>query len=188
MPNDSTRPMKSVAKALERLNIPHLLVGSLSSNVYGFTRSTKDMDLVVAAEPRQLDALFEELEDEFYIEPQASFETITGTLRNIIVWKEAPFKVEFFHLSEDAHDRERFTRRVAVEYPALEARVSIPTAEDVIITKLRWARSKDIDDIRDVIAVQGDAALDWNYIHKWTAIHGTRAKLDEIRASIPPLD
>jgi hypothetical protein len=38
-----------------------------------------------------------------------------------------------------------------------------------------------------VMAVQGED-LDWNYIHHWTAIHGTRTKLDEIRASIPKID
>lgn len=58
--------------------------------------------------------------------------------------------------------------------------------------KLRWAkhakRGKDREDVRDVIAVQGDAALDWDYIHEWCARHGTRELLDEIRASIPPLD
>jgi hypothetical protein len=56
--------------------------------------------------------------------------------------------------------------------------------------KLRWVvlgrRTKDIDDIRDVIAVQGDR-LDWEYIHRWCGQHGTREKLEEIRNSIPPL-
>ncbi len=55
------------------------------------------------------------------------------------------------------------------------------------MTKLRWPRSKDLDDARDVIAMQGHE-LDWNYIHHWTSIHQTRARLDDIRASIPPLD
>ena len=69
----------------------------------------------------------------------------------------------------------------------MDATVSILTAEDVIVTKLRWARAKDLDDVRDVIAVQGDA-LDWDYIHRWTAVHNSRLKLDTIRDSIPPLD
>ena len=68
----------------------------------------------------------------------------------------------------------------------------LPSAEDVIVTKLRWAerakRGKDYEDVRDVIAVQGDAALDWDYIHRWAAEHGTRTLLDQIRASIPPID
>jgi hypothetical protein len=60
----------------------------------------------------------------------------------------------------------------------------------VVITKLRWAvqgqRGKDRDDVRDVLAVQGDR-IDWAYVYAWCAQHGTRALLDEIRRSIPPI-
>jgi hypothetical protein len=62
--------------------------------------------------------------------------------------------------------------------------------EDVIITKLRWIqggrRSKDWDDVRNVIAVQRDR-IDWAYVYSWSDQHDTRAVLDEIRLSIPPL-
>ena len=58
--------------------------------------------------------------------------------------------------------------------------------------KLRRAkiakRGKDSDDVREVIAVQGDEALDWDYIHHWRGQHGTLELLNEIRASIPPID
>jgi hypothetical protein len=95
---------------------------------------------------------------------------------------------EFFPLSRDPHDRERFARRVPKT--VLGRSVWLPTAEDVTITKLRWAllgqRSKDRDDARDVLAVQGDA-LDWDYIHAWCDRQGTRALLDEVRRSIPPI-
>ncbi len=61
-----------------------------------------------------------------------------------------------------------------------------------MVMKLRWAkiakRGKDSEDVRDVIAVQGDEALDWDYIHHWCGLHETRTLLDEIRSSIPPID
>jgi len=62
------------------------------------------------------------------------------------------------------------------------------TRETVVALDKRGVDYIDEDDVRDVIAVQGDGALDWAYIHRWTAEHGTRELLDEIRASIPPLD
>jgi hypothetical protein len=40
--------------------------------------------------------------------------------------------------------------------------------------------------VRNVIAVQGEA-IDWDYVYSWCDRHGTRALLDEIRASIPPI-
>jgi hypothetical protein len=71
-----------------------------------------------------------------------------------------------------------------------EGEAVLPTAEDVIITKLRWAvraaRNKDVDDVKDVIAVQANR-IDWDYVYKWCDVHGTRSLLDEIRASIPEI-
>jgi hypothetical protein len=99
-----------------------------------------------------------------------------------------PFKIEFLVLRDDPHDQERFRRRQRVNL--LDYQVWLPTVEDVIITKLHWgllgSRSKDRDDVRDVIAVQGDR-IDWDYVHKWCEQHGTCALLDEIRRSIPPI-
>lgn len=64
----------------------------------------------------------------------------------------------------------------------------VASAEDMIITKLRWAaganRSKDRDDIRNILAVQG-TELDSAYLDRWSAAHGTAALLAEIRASVP---
>lgn len=187
MSEDHVPQMTKVAQSLEATGVPHVLVGSMSSNVHGFARSTKDMDLVVQTDQAGLNRLFEALSDTFDLDPQASFETVTGTLRHILVAKDGKFKVEVFQLSSDVHDQERFRRRLTVDYPALKARVCILTAEDVVITKLRWSRAKDLEDVRDVLAVQGEA-LNWNYVHHWTAIHGTQAKLEQIRASIPKID
>jgi len=72
----------------------------------------------------------------------------------------------------------------------LDRQVWLPIVEDVIVTTLHWgllaARSKDREDVRDMIAVQGDR-IDWDYVHKWCEQHGTRALLDKIRCSIPPM-
>ena len=69
--------------------------------------------------------------------------------------------MELFLLSQDPHDQSRFHRRRAV--PLFGRHFWLPSPEDVIITKLRWARGKDKDDARDVMAVQRDK-LDWPYI------------------------
>ena len=102
------------------------------------------------------------------------------------------FEIELFMLSTDAHDQLRFQRRQKITSRQIGTEIMVPTAEDVIVMKLRWAkiaqREKDTSDVRDVIAVQGDEALDWDYIHHWCGLHGTRDLLDVIRASIPPID
>src|SRR2546426_9881410 len=86
-------------------------------------------------------AFAQTLGPEFEAEPQMSFETNTGTQRQEFRVAGTLFKVEVFRLSEDAHDQERFRRRLSVTVDGRQ--VFFPTAEDVIIWKLRWARSKD---------------------------------------------
>ena len=180
-----------VVDALDKLGVEYMLAGSFSSNFYGIPRSTKDADFV-AVLGNKIAELDRELGAEFVFDKQPSFETVTGTYREKVHVPALPFDIEIFHLSNDAHDQSRFARRRRVRDELVGREIQVPTAEDVIITKLRWAqiakRGKDSDDVRDVIAVQGDEALDWDYIHHWCAQHGTRALLDEIRASIPPLD
>lgn len=184
--SEATEITARVVAALEKAAVPHMLVGAFSRNYYAFPRSTQDADLVVSLDAGRLSELMTALGADFELDPQPSFETNTGTLRETVQHRASGFKIELFRLSSDPHDQARFQRRGAVSFEGLPT--FIPTAEDVILTKLRWARSKDLDDVRDVIAVQGDAALDWDYIHRWTEIHGTRARLDAIRASIPPID
>lgn len=178
-------------EAFNALGIDFFLAGSYSSNYYGVPRATKDADFVAVLSGK-VTALADFLGDEFVLDPQTSFEGITGTLRDIFVIPSVPFKVEIFHLSDDPHDQSRYERRVSVFDDSLGCSVFIPTPEDVIVTKLRWERlgkrGKDANDVRDVIGVLGDDALDWDYIHRWTAEHGTRQLLDEIRASVPPID
>ena len=109
------------------------------------------------------------------------------TTRYILRAPASGFTIELFQLSDDEHDQERFRRRRAL---SLYARtVVLPTAEDVIVTKLFWALArkhpKDREDVRDVIAVQ-HKILDWDYINSWADRQGTRTLLEEIRGEIPP--
>lgn len=173
--------------ALEGLGIPYMLVGSFSSSFYGIPRSSKDADFVIQLGDRSVAEIANRLGAAFRWDPQMSFETFTMTTRHVIQVVGTSFQIELFHLSEDAHDQERFQRRRRVQF--LDREVSLPTAEDVIVTKLRWAiqgrREKDVDDVREVMAVQGNA-LDWLYVQRWTNAHGSRQLLEDIRRSLPP--
>jgi hypothetical protein len=177
----------AVIDALAALAVPYMLVGSFASNFYGVPRSTGDADFVLSLEGASLEALISRLGPRFRLDPQGTFEGVTGSTRYIIHLADNHFLIELFLLTDDAHDQERFARRRRERVLGREA--FLPTPEDVVVTKLRWAlagkRTKDRDDARNVIAVQR-SRLDWDYVGLWCDRHGTRELLDDIRRSIAP--
>lgn len=60
----------------------------------------------------------------------------------------------------------------------------MPTAEDVIVQKLRWAklanRLKDFLDAQGVVNVRA-GVLDWEYIEQWCDRLAISDKLEELR-------
>lgn len=179
--------VQAVIEACTDLQIPFMIVGSLSSNYYGISRSTQDADLVVAMSPGDIPQLVTRLGSEFRLDPQPSFECVTMSSRYVLRVSDSDYTVELFLLSDDAYDQERFRRRASVHL--FDRPASVPTAEDVVVTKLQWyhidRRWKDLEDVRAVLDVQGDR-LDWAYIESWCDRHGSREHLDRLRASLPP--
>jgi hypothetical protein len=183
---DSLQLATLVVAALARSEVPHMVVGSFARNFHSFARSTQDADIVLAVDMAGLNRFLAELGGDFTVAPQATFETNTGTFRHTLVHSATDFKIELFLLSNDPFDQEGFRRRLPFKFNGHPSFVL--TAEDVILSKLRWSRAKDLEDIRDVLAVKGVEALDWNYLNHWATIHNARAKLEELRAQVPKVD
>ena len=118
-------------------------------------------------------------------DPQVTFETITGSKRYILkARKNRSIIVELFLLGTEAYVLERFRRRKRVFVAPLEREVWIPSAEDVVVQKLRWARPKDLEDAKDVIAVQTPSNLDMAYIEHWCREHDSVSHLNRILSEI----
>ncbi|MEM9701151.1 MAG: hypothetical protein AAF907_01755 [Planctomycetota bacterium] len=181
---------RAVVTALEQAGIDYMVVGSFSTNCHARPRSTRDADLVVSPPGGATARVLRSLPEPYRLDPQIGFESVTGTTRYLLEVVGSVFKVECFVLSHDSHDQARFARRIRLPMlPGLEAFVA--TAEDVVVTKLRWARDagrgKDRDDVRNVLGSQS-GNLDTAYIERWAAEHGTLDLYREIAATIPPLD
>ena len=95
--------------------------------------------------------------------------------------------VELVEIFDDPFVQSEFARRQKIFVPMLGRATWLPTPGDVVVQKLRWGRSKDLDDARDVLAVQGTESLDMAYIENWCARHGTTDRLKAALAGIPPL-
>lgn len=179
----------AVVEACESAGADHMITGAFAFNHYGIPRSTKDFDVVVdGSVPGGLDSIMKRLQGRVEFADQVQFDTLTWGRRHIGRCEEFPgFVVELFELFDDPFVKEQFQRRVRLLSSQLGRAIWLPTAEDVVVQKLRWGRAKDLEDARDVLAVQDPATLDMAYVRRWCGLHGTEGRLDAILDSIPPM-
>ncbi|MES2981029.1 MAG: hypothetical protein V4727_01850 [Verrucomicrobiota bacterium] len=172
----------AILKVLNNLEIPYMVVGSYSSNFYGIPRSTKDADLVIHFQSGYLEKIAAKLPPEIALDQQGSFEMVTATRKELLRIKDSIFEIELFHLSDDSFDLMRFGRRQKVIFHE-DLCAWMPTVEDVVVQKLRWAKSgrrtKDFDDVVAILSVQKE--VDFSYITKWCSQHGTLEMLAQAR-------
>jgi hypothetical protein len=176
----------AIIDALEAESVPYMLAGSMASMVYGMPRSTKDVDFVIEVEEASFAKLIKRVNHLFELDPQQHLETLTWTRRYILNSREPGFKVELFIKSHDPHHLVQWQRKVFIFNALVGKEVWMPTAEDVVVQKVRWGRPQDRVDAQYVIGVQG-GALDMTYIRKWCDQHGTAQRLNEILAGLPAL-
>lgn len=175
----------TVLDACDSEGIAHMLTGAFATSFYGVPRSTSDVDLVVAAEDSHaIRRAIARLSDSVRFDPQVQFDTLTWGKRSVGTTTEPPpLTVELFELFDDPFVREQFSRRRSLWHPGLGRTICLPTPEDAIIQKIRWGRAKDLDDARDMLAVQGFDTLDMERIERWCGLHGNEASLRAVEAS-----
>jgi len=178
----------AVIDACEAEGVDHMVTGAFAYSLYGIPRSTKDVDVVLSLPSG--DAAIKvaaRLAPSVEFDEQAQFDTLTWGKRLVGTSREIPLKVELFELFDDPFVLEQFARKRRMFSAQIGRYTWLPTPEDVVVQKLRWGRNKDLDDARDVLAVQGPESLDMAYIESWCDQHGTTGRLQAALSGIPPL-
>ena len=177
----------AVIDACEAAGVDHMLTGAFATSVYGVPRSTSDVDVVVdglAGEPIQ--RVVAGLAALVSFDPQVQFDTLTWGRRHVgRTRSDPPLLVGLFALFDDPFVQHQFHRRRRIVLPSLGRATWLPRPEDLVVQKLRWGRGKDLDDARDVLAVQGLDHVDLAEIRAWCLQHGTIDRLDAVLAALP---
>lgn len=178
-----------VVDACEQEAVAYMMTGAFAFGVHAVPRGTKDIDVVIEIdEPTVTRRVVGRLDGEVEFGEQVQFDTLTWGKRHIGRARKAPqLQVELFELFDDPFVLQQFERRQKVRSPSLGRDMWIPTAEDVVVQKIRWARAKDLDDARDVLLIQGIDSLDMDYVRGWCREHESEARLDEILAKLPDI-
>jgi hypothetical protein len=176
--------LRAVIRALDRAGIPHMLVGSFASSAYGEDRTTHDIDILIDPTPEALRRFVDTFDDEvFYIGPSPQDALTQQDMFNLID-TTSTWKVDFIILTDEPFERRKFERRVKTEVMDIE--VWMATAEDTVLSKLRWAAEggsdRQVDDAAGVLRVRGDT-IDNAYLDRWAAELGLKELLDRARSA-----
>ncbi len=174
-------PIRRVLEALDQLRIPYMLTGSFASNYYGEPRSTHDIDLVVELSSAHAEKLEVALTPDFVVSDARAAVAARQSFNAIHV--ASSFKADFWLLNHAPFDREVFARRRSVSL--FGRQVPIPTAEDLVLQKLRWAKETGSEQQhKDVVAIlRGqEGKLDGDYLRRWAETLGVSDDLRRLTA------
>ncbi len=170
-----------VVEILDHLKISYMITGSFAVNFYGTPRLTHDIDLVVQLPAENADALAQQFPSDFYADPQAMREAIREESMFNVIDPTSGLKIDFWILKKDAFDRERFRRRRAL--PVFGHDLWMPSAEDVILSKLLWYKEaqadKHLNDARGVWELQKQS-LDRAYLDLWAPRLSVKTWLEQL--------
>ncbi len=146
-----------------------MLTGSFASSFHGVPRATQDIDFVIAPTAAQIRDLVQRLPgSKYYVDEDVALDALrlegqfnvidfdTGWKVDLIIRKARPFSIE------------EFRRRRIVDFEGMK--LTIATAEDVLLAKLEWAKlggsERQIEDAAGILAVRADD-IDQDYLARW---------------------
>ena len=171
-----------VASRLDAAGIPYMVSGSVAMNLYAQPRMTRDIDVVVALEAPDASRITALLEPDFICELVAVEDAIRHRGMFNAIHREWVVKVDFVIRKDTPFRREEFSRRRRVRVNGRE--ISIVTAEDLILSKLYWAKDShselQLRDVRNLL--QCVESLDWSYLERWAPEISVSGLLSEVRS------
>ena len=170
--------LRDCAEKLERLGIAYMLTGSMALAHYAIPRTTADIDIVIEISIADVDKLIREFEPDYYV-PHGRIRDAIGRNKMFnILNQKTIIKVDcVVRKNEDFH-RVAFSRRQRVNYTG-DFDVWIIGKEDLILSKLNWAKNTGSEmQMRDVASILRNG-FDNNYVESWAEKLGIKNLLNE---------
>jgi len=172
--------LQIVHQRLALANIPYMVTGSMAMNFYAKPRMTRDIDLVVEVSASDLDRFIPLFQDDFYIERDMIQQALIQKTMFNLIHIPTVIKVDCVIRKDTPYRREEFSRRQTI---IIEGnRLYIVSPEDLILSKLEWAKDTRSDtqlaDIRNLLTMV--AGLNRLYLEKWAYTLGVTQLLQEM--------
>ncbi len=158
--------IRDITTRFSGAGLEYMLTGSVAMNYYVLPRMTRDIDVVVALEPKDADRIVALLKNDYYIDRAAVARAITNESLFNAIHNESVIKVDCIVRKSTDYRRLEFERRGEVQIQ--DVKVWIVSKEDLILSKLYWARDShselQLRDVKNLLASGYDA----EYLERWT--------------------
>ena len=158
--------VRDVSNKFEQSGIGYMLTGSMAMNYYAQPRMTRDIDVVVAIKPNDVDRVVALFEPEYYVSKESIRESIEHESIFNLIHHESVIKVDCIVRKQNEYRKVEFERRQKVSI--LDFTTYIVSKEDLIISKLFWAKDShseiQLGDVRNLLAT----GYDEGYLRDWT--------------------
>jgi hypothetical protein len=164
--------LKFVIQALERLKITYAIVGSFATGVWGESRFTQDIDVLIELEPEQIPLICSAFPDsDFYVSQAAAREAVARHSQFNVIHPSSGNKIDFMIAGTKPWVSAQLERRKTIAlFPGQTGEVASP--EDVILGKLVYYREggseKHLRDIGGILRISG-SFVDREYITQFAA-------------------
>ncbi|MHC4431561.1 MAG: nucleotidyl transferase AbiEii/AbiGii toxin family protein [Planctomycetota bacterium] len=165
--SDELEVLKILADRLAEAGINYMISGSIAANYYTIPRMTRDIDVVIELDESGIDRFVSLFEDDFYSDRTMIANEVSRQGMFNLIHNRYVVKIDFIVKKSSAYQQEAFARRKQV---LVEQRpVWFVTAEDLVISKLAWAKDSyselQLKDVASLIATVDN--LDMKYIEIW---------------------
>ncbi len=162
--------LREAVRVLEALNVEYMIVGSMASMAYGEPRMTRDVDIVVAMQVKDIDLFCDAFDSpQYYVSREAAREAVRYRRQFNVIHPSSGNKIDVVVARNDAWGQSQLARRKRVAIlPNLVADTAAP--EDVILGKLWYYQEgeheKHLRDIASMLRISR-AQIDLAYIAHW---------------------
>lgn len=156
-----------------------MLTGSFALAHYATPRMTRDLDIVVAIEARDVDRIASAFSDDFYIDAEDVRSAVASQRLFNLMHFASGIKVDFIVRKSSDYRLAEFDRRQPVTMGGVPT--WIVSKEDLILSKLVWAQESGSELQRRDIRLLLNCAPDLQYLNQWASRLGVAELLDELR-------
>ena len=170
-----------IAGILEKLKIPYIITGGMAVSIWGRTRYTADIDIVVELLEKNIDLLAKELlsvDKDVYVSEDAMREAFERKGEFNFIHPQSRLKVDFWIVKNDFNKQE-IKRAIIKKIDG--QKVNFVSPEDLILSKLLWYQmsesTRQLEDIESVLKI---SKVDIDYIKNMAKKQGTIEILEEL--------